>query len=442
MTYLSENNDYFVLLFNTELTIFIAVHDPEVKSGPINMGEGDTPTPSHPTDVPDPEGMPENKFQAGLDESTTEPSYTTSNTMDMPVDLSLHRKSDSDKPHTFTPTQVKEESQEASDMAQANEENVRSVVDKVYNTPQPLPDTKAIPCPEKSTKTLPVLVQITSVKQEETKTNVGLHLTDADKMKADGKDDRPKPYECKTCGKSFHASANLKKHRRIHTGDKPFKCETCGKSFTQRTDLTGHSWIHTGDKPFKCHVCGKSFTTNSYLSVHYKTHSGDLPFKCEICGKAFPRNTNLKEHSRIHTGEKPYQCKVCGKSFTQGNQLTTHSRIHSDEKPFKCSVCGKSFTANRDLTVHTWMHNGEKPFKCSVCGKSFTRNDHLTVHHRIHSGEKPYECNVCGKAFYMSSHLTKHSRVHTGEKPYQCTICSKWFTSSSNLRNHERTQHS
>ena len=61
-------------------------------------------------------------------------------------------------------------------------------------------------------------------------------------------------HQCETCGKILTTASNLRRHRRIHTGERPFTCQLCGKGFNQKTHLKRH--LHTGEKPYKCE-CGR-----------------------------------------------------------------------------------------------------------------------------------------------------------------------------------------
>ena len=64
-----------------------------------------------------------------------------------------------------------------------------------------------------------------------------------------------KPFECTVCHKRFTSSANLVKHRKIHSGEKPFECIVCHKRFTLKSYLVKHLRIHSGEKLFECTVC-------------------------------------------------------------------------------------------------------------------------------------------------------------------------------------------
>nr|XP_046194737.1 gastrula zinc finger protein XlCGF67.1-like [Oncorhynchus gorbuscha] len=113
-------------------------------------------------------------------------------------------------------------------------------------------------------------------------------------------------HQCSQCEKSFKQEAQLKKHKRIHTGEKSYQCSQCGKCFTRSGMLKRHERIHTGEKPYHCSQCGKCFTWSGMLKRHERIHTGEKPgekpYHCSQCGKCFKQSGELKQHERIHTG--------------------------------------------------------------------------------------------------------------------------------------------
>jgi uncharacterized Zn-finger protein len=137
-------------------------------------------------------------------------------------------------------------------------------------------------------------------------------------------------YKCKTCTKRFQTSTQLNIHTRIHLKQqKPFACDQCQITFTQSCNLKRHKRMHSGEKLFSCDICPFKCRESHYLTVHKRTHTGEKPYRCDICPKKFRRSDQLIRHKRIHSGEKPYECDSCQMKFSNSSHLKRHKKIHT-----------------------------------------------------------------------------------------------------------------
>ena len=98
-------------------------------------------------------------------------------------------------------------------------------------------------------------------KEQTSRYRTGKHLKNSVKRK----------FDCDSYKKLFTSSRDLKRHKRIHTGEKPFKCNTCDKHFNQAGSLRVHEKVHSGERPFECETCKKSF--NRDAAGHYPTRA-------------------------------------------------------------------------------------------------------------------------------------------------------------------------
>ena len=54
--------------------------------------------------------------------------------------------------------------------------------------------------------------------------------------------------KCDICGRIFGQSGNMKRHRRLHTGEKPYTCGTCGKKWSDGGNFLKHLRIYNHEK--------------------------------------------------------------------------------------------------------------------------------------------------------------------------------------------------
>ena len=92
-------------------------------------------------------------------------------------------------------------------------------------------------------------------------------------------------------------SKKKKKSSGFLSTDDDKTCATCGKSFPTRGRLELHMNVHKEDKekPFKCDVCEKGFSASASLKNHKLLHTGEV-HKCEYCEYTAVQKGNLKTH--------------------------------------------------------------------------------------------------------------------------------------------------
>ena len=210
---------------------------------------------------------------------------------------------------------------------------------------------------------------------------------------------------CKTTSKSFI------QHRLKHTNVKKYNC----KSFHASVDLRRHTRVHTGELPYKCGKCDRTFSTSNNMVAHQKRHEDLKPHQCLFCDKSFFTRTDLNVHILVHTGQKPHSCNECGKTFASKSNLRSHFKIHADGKNFPCPECKKSFKTARYLKEHIERHNNDILYSCPQCNKRLKTIQSLKKHSNKHLKvvAKPFtiQCPECEEVYITTQLLKDHMRI-------------------------------
>ncbi|CAD5210358.1 unnamed protein product [Bursaphelenchus xylophilus] len=153
-------------------------------------------------------------------------------------------------------------------------------------------------------------------------------------------------YICPECSREFADKSNMKKHRKLHSGDKPHECNICKHSFAKRSNLTQHLAMHqrSSTDVFKCAVCEKEYFSKSALKLHFRVHTNESPFKCKKleCDLAFRTRKLLNSHvNRTHSSvvgsnQRSYSPHSAQKVVRQIAELSG-TKI-SEDPPLKASA--------------------------------------------------------------------------------------------------------
>ena len=116
-------------------------------------------------------------------------------------------------------------------------------------------------------------------------------------------DQNPRKRHRKTKGlKKASAKPDLRVRPKAEKVEKPkpFLCEYCPKSFSQFYYLKLHKMHHTNERPHKCDICNKGFRMKWRVKLHRRTHMDmkSRPFICGICKLRSNRRDNLRSHLR------------------------------------------------------------------------------------------------------------------------------------------------
>ncbi|XP_046403657.1 zinc finger protein 184-like isoform X1 [Ischnura elegans] len=175
----------------------------------------------------------------------------------------------------------------------------------------------------------------------------------------------------------------------------PYVCRVCGKSFLHQTSLAGHQGVHVGkNRENQCFLCGVAFKSMQKLKEHRKLCSSfaasqgvepDFPiYRCGECSSAYTKPASLKRHLNLMR-HKVCLCGDCGVSCPSFTGLCQHFLGTHENWCFSCRKCGKKFVEQGRCDLHVMKCTNNNVFKCGRCKLSFQSkskyDDHLKKAH-------------------------------------------------------------
>ncbi|XP_070610192.1 zinc finger and BTB domain-containing protein 38 isoform X1 [Erythrolamprus reginae] len=199
--------------------------------------------------------------------------------------------------------------------------------------------------------------------------------------------------------------------------------------------------------PFNCNCCTKSFNDKSQLSTHLKLHSQPQETSvCKYCTKQFENIAGLETHEQA--------CRGLNNFCVENEQNNLDNFVPSNEKNGTLYVSPELTETENEFTDYPGT-NGTMPetdhfvkvvggqilYTCSVCKRTYVTLSSLRRHSNVHSWRRTYPCHYCNKVFALAEYRTRHEIWHTGERRYQCIFCLETFMTYYILKNHQKSFH-
>ncbi|XP_057575538.1 paternally-expressed gene 3 protein isoform X2 [Hippopotamus amphibius kiboko] len=246
-----------------------------------------------------------------------------------------------------------------------------------------------------------------------------------------GKD---KFYECKVCKETFLHSSALIEHQKIHGRDDKDSSER-GEAFKPSPALNELQRVCGKEKMYECKVCGETFHHSASLREHQKIHIRGNPFenKGRVCEETFIPGQSLKRRQKT-SKEKLYDFKDGGDVFRQSSDLIERQKTHSRKNLFEGQGCEKSVIHSMSFPESQKSHTITRPPEDEEDKKALTISSSPDDSREALSyGRSPYErsvihssafaraqkshskLRVIAAATVQSSGTTEHRKVHAGE---------------------------
>ncbi|XP_042600091.1 zinc finger protein 423 isoform X4 [Cyprinus carpio] len=259
-----------------------------------------------------------------------------------------------------------------------------------------------------------------------------------------------KMYRCTACAWDFRKESDLQLHvKHSHLGHpastvatgKARKCIFCGETFGTEVELQCH--ITTHSKKYNCRLCGKAFHAIVLLERHLREKH------CIFDGGNGNGNggsqngtpngvTQSSKRSTAGSTVAAEQADLQNMLLKGGNQETANSHeasggeeeLDASEPMYACDICGAAYTMESLLQNHRLRDHNIRPGEDDA-GSRKKKADFIKGNHK---------CNVCSRTFFSENGLREHAQTHRGPaKHYMCPICGERFPSLLTLTEHKVT---
>lgn len=180
--------------------------------------------------------------------------------------------------------------------------------------------------------------------------------------------------ECNICGKTFGRKDNLRRHiKKKHKVAGPR-----GSYLLVRHKLTGYR-KRKSSKEHICYNCPllKKFKSAYNLKRHKKIHTGEE--------NIIRNNNAYLQVSPEDLKRRRVLCHICSDQFTCIQNLREHMvRAHDSNKIHPCQNCEKAFSSRKKLNLHRKDTHNQRTHNCQTCDSTFKRKTHLKRHIQTH----------------------------------------------------------